>query len=166
MSYGNNELVRVYPSDTDPAVTAFVQKELRQLLSVAEHPNLAMSVTLQQPQIRNTLAMAYPNGDITIRPSAVDDAMKSQAALWSLRMVIAHELGHVMGGHWFTRGSGRLQKELEADQLGMQYFRSLGWPCTVWVDGFRSTTDQGIGTTEHDAKARYEQARQLCEGEK
>jgi predicted Zn-dependent protease len=88
--------------------------------------------------------------------------MKSQAALWSLRLVLAHELGHVMAGHSFTHTSRQPQKELEADKLGMSYFKRLGWSCKVWVDRFRRQAERGNSSPEHDAKARYEQASQLC----
>jgi predicted Zn-dependent protease len=58
------------------------------------------------------------------------------------------------------------QKELEADKLGMEYFKRLGWPCKVWVDRFRRAAEQYNVSAEHDQKARYGQARQLCEAEK
>lgn len=164
---GQTSLVTVYPKDgLDPATKTFIENELRQLLAATEHPNFDITVTLQQPEVGTAVAMTSPKGDIIIRPAAATNAMKSQAALWSLRMLIAHELGHIMASHWFTHVSRQPQKELEADKLGMEYFKRLGWPCKVWVDRFRRAAEQYNVSAEHDQKARYEQARQLCEAEK
>lgn len=165
-STGQTSLVTVYPNGLDPTTRAFVQKELSQLLAVTEHPNFEISVTVEETSVGlgggRAVATANTKGEITIRPSAVANAMKSQAALWSLRLVLAHELGHVMAGHWFTHTSRQSPKELEADKLGMGYFKRLGWSCKVWVDRFRRQAKEGNMSPEHDAKARYEQAQKLC----
>lgn len=165
-STGQTSLVTVYPNGLDPTTRAFVEKELSQLLAVTEHPNFEISVTVEETSVGlgggRAVATANAKGEITIRPSAVANAMKSQAALWSLRLVLAHELGHVMASHWFTHTSRQPQKELEADKLGLGYFKRLGWSCKVWVDRFRRQSEQGSLSPEHDAKARYEQASQLC----
>jgi hypothetical protein len=165
-STNQTSLVIVYPNGLDPTIRALVEIELSQLLAVTEHPNFEISVTVGKTSVGlgggTAVATANAKGEITITPSAVANAMKSQAALWSLRTVMAHELGHVMAGHWFTHTSRQPQKELEADKLGMGYFKRLGWPCKVWVDRFRRQAEQGNLSPEHDAKARYEQASQLC----
>jgi predicted Zn-dependent protease len=110
---GQTSLVTVYPKDgLDPATKTFIENELMQLLAATEHPNFDITVTLQQPEVGTAVAMTSPKGDIIIRPAAVTNAMKSQAALWSLRMLIAHELGHIMASHWFTHVSRQPQKEL------------------------------------------------------
>ena len=68
-----------------------------------------------------------------------------------------------MSGHRFTTTARQQVKELEADAKGIEYFRHLGLPCKLWVDKFARSLKQGYNIdAEHDTKARYDQAQQLC----
>jgi hypothetical protein len=153
----------VYPKSLDNEVKAFVEHEFSQVLAATEYPNYDISVTVENFSFNSSSAVASANGDIKIKPAVVANAMKSKAALWSLRITIAHELGHVMAGHRFTTATRQQKHELEADRRGMEYFKRLGWSCKVWVDGRRRAADQGNVDAEHDRSAMYEQARQLCD---
>jgi len=52
---------------------------------------------------------------------------------------------------------------LEADAKGIEYSKRLGWPCKLWVDNFARVLKRGYDIdAEHDTKARYDQAQQLC----
>jgi hypothetical protein len=87
--------------------------------------------------------------------------MKSQGSLWGFRVLIGHEMGHVMAGHTFTTSAMQGAKELEADKLGIGYFKKLDWPCSRWVE-IRKQQIKSVTDSEHDRQAMYEQAVKLC----
>ena len=155
-------LVTVYPKSLDNELKVFVEHEFSQVLAVTEHPNYDISVTVENFSFNSSSAMTTVRGDITIKPAVVANAMKSKAALWSLRITIAHELGHIMAGHRFTTAARQQKNELDADRRGMEYFKRLGWPCKVWVERRRRAAEQGNVDSEHDRKATYDQTLQVC----
>ncbi len=59
--------------------------------------------------------------------------------------------------------NGRSQ-ELEADRLGIEYFKRLGWDCQFWVRRFQAQVDTGFKTDfRHPPEERLEQAKELCQ---
>jgi len=159
---GQPDRINVFPRDTDPKIRAFIEREFLQIISVTESPEWRPTVTLEHIG-RGWVGVTYGASDIRIEPSLVQTPMTNEAALWALRRTIAHEIGHAMSGHRFNTIAMQQVKELEADAKGIEYFKRLGWPCKLWVDNFARTLRRGYNSdAEHDTKARYDQAQQLC----
>ena len=105
----------------------------------------------------------YGPWDIRIETGLVQTAMTNEAALWALRRTIAHEIGHADVWSSVHYNSQAARNELEADAKGIEYFKRLGWSCKLWVDNFARGLKRGYNIdAEHDSKARYDQAQQLC----
>ena len=129
---------------------------------MTESPEWRPTVTLEHIG-RGWVGVTYGPSDIRIERSLVELAMTDEAALFALRRTIAHEIGHAMSGHRFTTTATQQAKELEADAKGIEYSKRLGWPCKLWVDNFARVLKRGYDIdAEHDTKARYDQAQQLC----
>lgn len=162
MNTGQSDRINVYPRDIDPALQAFIEREFLQIIAVTEWPEWRPAVTLMHIG-RGWTAATYGGWDIRVEPSLVERAMKNEAGLWALRRTIAHEIGHAMSGHRFTNTYQQRLNELAADAKGIEYFKRLGWSCKLWVDDFARQLKRGYDIDgEHDTKARYEQAHQLC----
>jgi hypothetical protein len=154
--------INVFPRDTDPKLRTFIEREFLQIIVVTESPEWRPTVTLEHIG-RGWTGVSYGPWDIRIETSLVQTAMTNEAALWALRRTIAHEVGHAMSGHRFTTATMQQGKELEADAKGIEYFRRLGWSCSLWVDNFARSLKRGYNIdAEHDSKARYDQAQRLC----
>ena len=159
---GQPDRIHVFPRDTDPNLRAFIEREFLQIIAVTESPEWRPTVTLEHIG-RGWVGATYGAWDIRIEPSLVQTAVTNEAALWALRRTIAHEIGHAMSGHRFTTAAMQQVKELEADAKGIEYFKRLGWSCKLWVDNFARGLKRGYNIdAEHDTKARYDQAQQLC----
>ncbi len=52
--------------------------------------------------------------------------------------------------------------ELEADRLGIEYWKRLGWDCRLWVYRFEHGLEAGIGDFHHPGGVRLRQAADLC----
>jgi hypothetical protein len=159
---GQPDRIHVFPRDTDPNLRAFIEREFLQIIAVTESPEWRPTVTLEHIG-RGWVGATYGAWDIRIEPSLVQTAVTNEAALWALRRTIAHEIGHAMSGHRFTTAAMQQVKELEADAKGIEYFKRLGWSCKLWVDNFARGLKRGYNIdAEHDSKARYDQAQQIC----
>jgi len=109
---------------------------------------------------------------------------------WLLRQILAHEVAHEISGHaksgqaaaFNSRPQGRgvsgadiglpsnvrfehysMEKELEADLRGMDYWSRLHWDCRIWVDileGFRKANY--AGDIFHPTDERLKQALGVC----
>jgi len=159
---GQPDGIKVFPRDTNPKTRVFIEREFLQIIAVTESPEWRPTVTLEHIG-RGWVGVTYGPSDIRIERSLVELAMTDEAALWALRRTIAHEIGHAMSGHRFTTTARQQMNELEADAKGIEYFKRLGWPCKLWVDNFARVLKRGYDIdAEHDTKARYDQAQQLC----
>ena len=57
-------------------------------------------------------------------------------------------------------------QELEADRLGIEYWKRLGWDCQYWVRIFQTLADRGHkGDFHHPTEGRLEQAKEICPAE-
>ena len=118
-------------------------------------------------------------------------ALNNTAYLWLLRQTIAHEIAHETAGHanqkvlgWFTGGNFSLgasgqnvglpwyvrlynyptEKELEADRVGLEYWKRLGWDCQIWVRILENFQNQQYqGDIYHPTDRRLQQARDVCD---
>jgi predicted Zn-dependent protease len=116
-------------------------------------------------------------------------AFKNTNSRWLLRQILAHEIAHERSGHasgGATAAYDRaphgvitaadiglpprvrfqnysLDKELEADRIGLEYWKKLGWDCGIWVNilsGFKKRNY--AGDAFHPTEDRLRQAIQAC----
>jgi predicted Zn-dependent protease len=58
------------------------------------------------------------------------------------------------------------EKELEADSIGLGYWKKLGWDCGIWVRILRSFEKQNyVGDIFHPTDRRLQQAQRACVSE-
>jgi len=140
---------------------------------------------------QDLLGMSLGNGKIYISYKLAARALTHTGYLWLLRQTVAHEIAHEAAGHatqkvlrWFTGGnfsfgaSGQevglpwyvrlynypTEKELEADRIGLEYWKRLGWDCQIWVDILENFQRQQYrGDTFHFTDRRLQQAQNFCE---
>jgi predicted Zn-dependent protease len=114
----------------------------------------------------------------------------SAGARWLMRQILAHEVGHELSGHAkgatsaaaFDRApkdvitaadlglpagvrfqNYSIDKELEADRVGMDYWQKLDWDCRIWVDILRRFESKNYsGDANHPTGERLRQAVNAC----
>lgn len=140
---------------------------------------------------KDILGLSIGDGRIYISYSLAFRALNDSSHRWLLRQTVAHEIAHETAAHakregvvWFNRAaftpgaSGRefglpwyvrfhnysREKELEADRIGLAYWKKLGWDCRIWVEILENFERQGYrGDSYHPTSNRLRQARNLCD---
>ena len=134
--------------------------------------------------------MSVGNRKIYISYKLAARALTQTGYLWLLRQTIAHEIAHETADHanqkvlsWFTGGnfffgaSGQnvglpwyvrlynypTEKELEADRIGLEYWKRLGWDCQIWVRILESFQRQQYQSDiYHPTDRRLQEAQNSC----
>jgi len=135
--------------------------------------------------------LSFGNHVIYLDYSVVKAGFMGTRGLKSFRIVLAHEIGHDVAGHrannaaianianaaWvFGQDVGNVARligqvanelysrsaELEADRLGIEYWKRLGWDCKEWVYSLERGLEAGIGDFHHPPEVRLRQAADLC----
>ena len=140
---------------------------------------------------QDTLGMSVGDRRIYISYKLGASALYDAHYLWLLRQTIAHEIAHETaahakreGGRWYNRfpfawgASGSevalpwyvrvhnysMDKELEADRVGLLYWKKIGWDCRIWVEILEDFERRGYrGDSSHPTSDRLGQARSLCD---
>ena len=181
------------PDVVDDRVIELVRSEAAQVVMVSDdRENFSKYQFFLSDFPRQDLwGMSVGNRRIYISYKLAARALNSTGARWLLRQTIAHEIAHETAGHanqnvlgWFTGGnfsfgsSGQnvglpwyvrlynypTEKELEADRVGLEYWKRLGWDCQIWVrilENFQSQQYQG--DIYHPTDRRLQQALDVCE---
>jgi len=181
------------PAVIDGRVKELVGSEAAHVLAVSDdHENsFKYQFLLSDFPRQDLLGMSVGNGRIYISYKLATLALADTGYLWLLRQTVAHEIAHEVAGHagqnvmrWFTGGnfyfgaSGQdvglpwyvrlynypTEKELEADRIGLEYWKRLGWDCHIWVrilEDFQS--QQYRGDIFHPTDRRLQQAQNSCE---
>ena len=116
-------------------------------------------------------------------------AFKNEGSRWLLRQILAHEVGHELSGHAKTGTTAAfdrapqgvitaadlglpngvrfqnysMEKELEADRVGMEYWKKLNWDCRIWVNILRRFQSKNYsGDALHPTDERLRQAASAC----
>lgn len=150
MSLGNHE---IYIDYQVAARATYDQNHLQFLRRLLAH-EIAHDVADHSPN-RQALAGAF-----TILNS-IGSGMSylSGAVGWA---GTALSWGSSLGGRAGLELYSRSQ-ELEADKLGIEYWKRLGWNCRYWVLYFQNLAGRGFeGNFHHPTKGRLEQAEELC----
>ena len=181
------------PGVVNETVESVVRMEAAAILEVSEdRENFARYYFfLSDFPRQDTLGMSVGDRRIYISYKLAASALHDPQQLWLLRQTIAHEIAHETaahakreGGRWFNRipfawgASGSeiglpwyvrvhnysTDKELEADRIGLVYWKKIGWDCRIWVEILENFERQGYrGDSTHRTSDRLRQARTLCD---
>lgn len=139
---------------------------------------------------KDILGMSVGRRKIYISYRLAQSAQKSSYHRWLLRQILAHEIAHEIRGHASDNGASAfersrtvrgvtaadiglpsgvefrnyaMEKELEADLTGMEYWSRLNWDCRIWVDILRGfEKDNYEGDAYHPTDKRLAQALRAC----
>ena len=183
------------PTVSDDPVELFVRHEAAQIVAVSEDKDhfAEYQIHLSDFPRQDILGMSIGNRRIYISYRLAKFASGSSLHLWLLRQTLAHEIAHETAGHaqnneftWFNRSTlgpalssvdvglpGNVKfrnystdKELEADSIGLGYWKKLGWDCGIWVRILQSFEKQNyVGDIFHPTGKRLQQAQRACVSE-
>src|SRR5690348_2997398 len=175
------------PDVVDDRVRELVRTEAAQVVMVSEdRENFSKyQFFLSDFPRQDLLGMSVGDRRIYISYKLAARALNHTGSLWLLRQTIAHEIAHETADHanqkvlgWFTGGnfsfgsSGQnvglpwyvrlynypTEKELEADRIGLEYWKRLGWDCQIWVRILESFQNQQYqGDIYHPTDRRLQQ---------
>jgi predicted Zn-dependent protease len=178
----------------DEPIERLLRGETERILSVtADATNTTQyKISLSDFPRADILGMSIGHRRIYISYKLGRRALYSERHLWLLRQTLAHEIAHEIARHAdyrqinFNRSSNEsgmtsrdvglpwyvifqpysLEKELQADLDGMQYWKSLQWDCTIWVQILQNFERQNYaGDKSHPTHTRLEQASAACRPE-
>jgi predicted Zn-dependent protease len=181
------------PDVVDDRVKELVRSEAARVVMVSEdRANFSKYQFFLSDFPRQDLwGMSVGDRRIYINYKLAARALNNTAYLWLLRQTIAHEIAHETAGDanqkvlgWFTGGNFSLgdsgqnvglpwyvrlynyptETELEADRVGLEYWKRLGWDCQIWVrilENFQRQQYQG--DIYHPTDRRLQQARDVCD---
>jgi predicted Zn-dependent protease len=180
------------PDVVDERVKELVRTEAAQVVAVSDdHENFSKyQLFLSDFPRQDLLGMSVGNRRIYISYKLAARALTHTGYLWLLRQTIAHEIAHETAGHatkkglgWFTGAnfsfgaSGQdvglpwyvrlynypTEKELEADWIGLEYWKRLGWDCQIWVRILESFQRQQYQSDiYHPTDRRLQEAQNSC----
>jgi predicted Zn-dependent protease len=181
------------PRTVDHRIESLLRSEAAALVQVSEDREklAAYQFLLAEFPRQDILGMSVGDRRIYISYKLAALALYDRSHLWLLRQTVAHEIAHETaahakreGGTWFNRvpfawgASGRevglpwyvrvynysTDKELEADRIGLVYWKKLGWDCRIWVAILENLERQGYrGDSYHPTSDRLRQAQNLCD---
>ncbi len=138
---------------------------------------------------KDILGMSVGDRYIYISHDLARAAFKSANSRWLLRQILAHEVAHELSDHaegGATPAYDRaphgvitaediglpanvrfqnysIEKELEADRVGLEYWKKLGWDCGIWVGILRGFQNRNYaGDAFHPTDERLRQALEAC----
>jgi predicted Zn-dependent protease len=180
------------PTVSDDPVELFVRQEAARIVAVSEDKDhfAEYQIHLSDFPRKDILGMSIGNRRIYISHRLAKFASGSSLHLWLLRQTLAHEIAHETAGHaqnneftWFNRSTSgpalssvdvglpgnvkfrnySTEKELEADSIGLGYWKKLGWDCGIWVRILQSFEKQNyVGDIFHPTAKRLQQAQRAC----
>jgi predicted Zn-dependent protease len=175
----------------DEPIERLLKNEAERILAVTEDAtNTAKyQISLSDFPRADILGMSIGQRRIYISYKLGQRALHSRRYLWLLRQTLAHEIAHEIARHAdyrqvnFNRSSDEngmtsrdvglpwyvifqpysLEKELQADLDGMQYWKNLQWDCTIWVRILEDFQRQNYsGDKNHPTHTRLHQASAAC----
>jgi len=182
-AYGQSK-IRVIRS---PRLQAFVEREAKRMLAVTPNSRLTSSYRFYLANM-NWAGLSFGNHVIYLDYSMVKAGFLGTRGLTSFRITLAHEIGHDLAGHRANKvaianmanaAQGYVgnwanvarviandiysrSAELEADRLGIKYWKRLGWDCKEWVYRFERSLRAGTRSYHHLPELRLRQAADLC----
>jgi hypothetical protein len=182
------------PTISDERLEAFVAQEAQQILRVSGNTHKAdwYKFYLAKFPRDDILGLSFGEHRIFISYELTRLAREHTGSLWLFRHTLAHEIAHdvlehakneqmaslnaVRQSHARIKGADlglprfisyrnySTAAELAADEAAMEYWKKIGWDCSIWIKLFRSFLDQGyIGDPDHPLNERLTQAIRICE---
>ncbi len=178
----------------DHQVESMLRNEAAAMLTAVEgreNPTTYRFFLSEFPR-KDILGMSVGNGRIYISYKLATLALADPDHRWLLRQTLAHEIAHETAGHanqkspvWFNQVSAAgpsardiglpwyvrlvnysIEKELEADRIGLGYWSKLGWNCRIWVRILKDLEKQNYrGDDFHPTERRLQQAESVCAAE-
>ena len=181
------------PIVSDDAIELLVRNEAAQIIAASEDKDRLSEyqIFLSDFPREDILGMSIGKRRIYISYKLAKLASKRLSPLWLLRQTLAHEIAHETAGHatengliWFNRRTLRpgissvdvglpqsvilrnysVEKELEADSKGLEYWQRLG--CGTVVSGCGSLegfeNQNYAGDVFHPTDKRLQQASGIC----
>jgi predicted Zn-dependent protease len=178
----------------DEPVERLLRDEAERILSVTSDARNTprYKISLSDFPRADILGMSIGQRRIYISYKLGSRSLYSRRHLWLLRQTLAHEIAHEIARHAdyrqinFNRSSDEsgmtsrdvglpwyvifqpysLDKELQADLDGMQYWKSLQWDCTIWVRILQDFERLNYsGDSSHPTHRRLNQASAACRPE-
>jgi hypothetical protein len=178
----------------DEPVERLLRDEAERILSVTPDARNTprYKISLSDFPRADILGMSIGQRRIYISYKLGSRSLYSRRHLWLLRQTLAHEIAHEIARHAdyrqinFNRSSDEsgmtsrdvglpwyvifqpysLDKELQADLDGMQYWKSLQWDCTIWVRILQDFERLNYsGDSSHPTHRRLNQASAACRPE-
>jgi hypothetical protein len=175
----------------DVPIERFLRDEAERILAVTEDARNTSKyqISLSDFPRADILGMSIGQRRIYISYKLGQRALHSRRYLWLLRQTLAHEIAHEIARHAdyrqinFNRSSDEygmtsrdvglpwyvifqpysLEKELQADLEGMQYWKMLQWDCNIWVRILEDFERQKYsGDKHHPTQTRLHQAAAAC----
>jgi predicted Zn-dependent protease len=180
------------PTVSDDLAELLVRNEAAQIVAVSEDKGRfsEYQIFLSDFPRKDILGMSIGNRRIYISHELAKRASRRSSYLWLLRQTLAHEIAHETADHalrnggssfnYFSIGRGisgidvglpltvrfrpySVEKELDADLRGLQYWGKLGWDCHIWVGILRRFRDENYpGDVLHPTDKRLHQAQGAC----
>jgi len=181
------------PVVADAPIEALVTREATNILSAADARADASRYRFQlSPFPRpDLLGLSIGGKQIYISYRLAQLAAQSNYYLWMLRQTLAHEIAHELAGHATdSRPQHRsveggvnaahlglpalvrfenysIEKELQADMHGIEYWARLGWDCAIWIDILINFQRHGYsGDLFHPTDRRLKLASATCAAQK
>ena len=175
----------------DEPIERLIRDEAERILSVTSDARNTpqYQISLSDFPRADILGMSIGQRRIYISYKLGRRALYSRPHLWLLRQTLAHEIAHEIERHAdyrlfnFNRSSDEsgmtsrdvglpwyvifqpysLDKELQADLDGIQYWKSLQWDCSIWVRILEDFERQNYpGDKNHPTQTRLKQASAAC----
>lgn len=184
-------LTPAIPVVADAPIEALVYREARQILAAADGGADPADYRFQLAPFprADLLGLSTGRRQIFVSYRLAQLAAQNPYHRWMLRQTLAHEIAHELAGHSKQNSPaanqllastqitsahlglpGRvrfenysLEKELQADLYGMNYWKRLGWDCAMWVEILNNFHKHGYaGDSLHPTDRRLEQAAANC----
>jgi predicted Zn-dependent protease len=188
-------LALLMPAVGDERLEHFVAQEAAKILQVSESAQQASRYKFRLVKFprEDILGVSVGSQRIFMSYELTRLAYEQRSYRWLFRHVLAHEIAHDVLGHQSSPHEANLNSvpgvssritapdlglpasvsfrnysrtfELAADQKALEYWRSLGWDCRIWVNIFKNFLDQGYaGDADHPTQERLDLAIAMCYG--
>ena len=180
------------PTVSDYGLERLVADEIAPIIKITKDRDHVNDYRIQLADFprKDILGMSVGNRHIYISYELAHAAFKNEGSRWLLRQILAHEVAHELSGHSKEHNTAAaydrapqgvitasdlglpsgvrfqnysMDKELEADRVGMEYWKDLNWDCRIWVNILRRFQSKNYsGDANHPTEERLRQAVSAC----
>ena len=189
--FSSCSLTRI-PTVSDYSLERRVADEVAPIIKVTRDQDRIADYRIQLADFprKDILGMSVGDRHIYVSYDLARAAFQNERARWLLRQILAHEVAHELSGHSKKHDTPAaydrapqgvitaadiglplgvqfqnysMDKELEADRVGMEYWKNLNWDCGIWVDILQRFQKRNYsGDANHPTDERLRQAISAC----